>query len=526
MNIDIRTDNVLTDIQSYPDFYFHTIYADPPYNLSSQWIINKNGMPEAKGGAKDFMGKWKGLSGEDLDLFFREAYRVMKYGGYCLLFGLDRQLMPFKYFAAKHGFEECQSLYWYYMSNFPKAADASKMIDKRSGVEREVIGTAVGHTGAKVKNKQGNFDDDNYEWIGEYEITKASTDHAKLFEGYKYSISPFKQVEETIMVFRKPSKYQSILEDLMHPEDDEISPSIVNIEAGRVPFASEEDFDSARYGCSTDITGGNYNSLNHKIITGWVEGNPNGRYPANMFVDEATAKIIDDQSGEVSYGNKPGGYNYTGREYEVEGFVKNCKPKAPSNYGDTGGGSRILHTCIYEQEEIDLILYAAKVSKQERNAGCEGLELKEGFKTTGKGLGNQVRKCLIHNLANNSGDNHYSCGCPLTFEGEGNREADSNNHPTVKPISLTLRIAQLFKLPEECNQKIYIPFSGVGSEIIGVMKAGFKDIIACEGDPQWIPIAKARIEFWKTHDLTTYKRPVSKQDKDDQMNLFQLAVNQ
>jgi hypothetical protein len=56
------------------------------------------------------------------------------------MFGMDRQLLLFKYYASLAGFTEKQSLYWYFISNFPKATDLSKMIDKNAGAEREVVG--------------------------------------------------------------------------------------------------------------------------------------------------------------------------------------------------------------------------------------------------------------------------------------------------------------------------------------------------------------------------------------------------
>jgi hypothetical protein len=80
-----------------------------------------------------------------------------------------------------------------------------------------------------------------------------------------------------------------------------------------------------------------------------------GRFPANAILDEEAGAMLDEQSGKVSYGNKSGGYSYTGASYEVEGFVKNCKPQAPSNYGDSGGASRFF--------------YCAKASKKERGEG-------------------------------------------------------------------------------------------------------------------------------------------------------------
>ena len=72
--------------------------------------------------------------------FFKEVNRVLKYGGRCLLFGMDRQLMLFQYYATMSGLITNQSIYWAVASSFPKATDVSKMIDKKLGVEREIVG--------------------------------------------------------------------------------------------------------------------------------------------------------------------------------------------------------------------------------------------------------------------------------------------------------------------------------------------------------------------------------------------------
>jgi len=72
--------------------------------------------------------------------FFIECNRVLKFGGRVLFFGIDRQLMLFQYYGIASGLEIKQSLYWYFMSSFPKTTDLSKNIDKRLGVKREVDG--------------------------------------------------------------------------------------------------------------------------------------------------------------------------------------------------------------------------------------------------------------------------------------------------------------------------------------------------------------------------------------------------
>ena len=56
-------------------------------------------------------------------------------------------------------------------------------------------------------------------------------------------------------------------------------------------------------------------------------------------------------------------------------------------------------------------------------------------------------------------------------ERNGGLEKNTNNHVSLKPIALIEKTFSLFLLPKECNQKIYVPFSGSGSEIIGIGKA-------------------------------------------------------
>lgn len=65
------------------------IFCDPPYALGSEVIIKPNGKPEYKK-AVDFMSKWKQPDGAFWEEWFVEAKRVLKHGGHCLMFGMDR----------------------------------------------------------------------------------------------------------------------------------------------------------------------------------------------------------------------------------------------------------------------------------------------------------------------------------------------------------------------------------------------------------------------------------------------------
>ncbi len=77
---------------------------------------------------------------------------------------------------------------------------------------------------------------------------------------------------------------------------------------------------------------------------------------------------------------------------------------------------------------------------------------------------------------------------------DAKREPTKNNHPTVKPLSLTKYLATLIKPPT--GGRLLVPFSGSGSEMIGALQAGWEYVEGIELTEEYIPIAEARIEHW------------------------------
>jgi site-specific DNA-methyltransferase (adenine-specific) len=423
-------------LSKFSEYEFDIIFADPPYALGSEVIIRKDGKVDyAK--ASDFMNKWEMPTGLYWEKWFINAYRTLKHGGWLIMYGMDRQTLLFKYYASLAGFDEQQSLYWYFISNFPKATDLSKMIDKNAGVEREVVG--------KSDNARPNSLKENslYEagTVGkEFNITEPKSPLAKKYDGYKYSVAPLKQTCETIMVFKKPNKTGSVLHDTLALEagDNTISVSALNIDGNKVVVVGKDTRSAGNrtktFGKETAICGG--------------EGSPNyipdenGRYPAQSFIDEQVASRLDLQSG-VSQGSSSG-YNFEkGNQENSSHLTTNIKSGV--HFDDIGGCSKILHKIKYEQYDHDLFIYEPKVGEAERNNGIS-----------------------------------------------------KNNHPTLKPIDLNSKVLKLFKTPN--NQKICYPFAGSGSEIIGGLKAGFSHWVACEINEDYIKIANARIKHYTTHE--------------------------
>lgn len=461
---EIYNEDSLEFLKERADYEFDINYSDPPYALGSEVIIKPNGKVDYKK-ANDFMNKWEMPTGEYWEQWFKEAYRTLKHGGYCIMFGMDRQLLLFKYYANLAGFEEQQSLYWYFISNFPKATDLSKMIDKNAGAERKVVGKqSVPDIRGDAFSVQNDKQNGSYENI-EINITAPSTDLAKKYEGYKYSISPLKQTNETIMVFRKPYKSGSCLHDTLAFEngDNECRCGALNIDGNRVGTETMPSVNIKQsYGNGKNEHFGGGKPRGKEVTTQEVEG----RYPSQTFCSNEVAEVLDKQSGILKSGDRK-------EAPQKDDSINFCNTKmsyTPSCKGSIGGCSKILHKCNFEKEDYDIYNYQPKVSKSERNAGCDEFEEKP------------------HNDRKENGRSIV----------EVSNKMMKNNHPTLKPIALNEKILKLFKTPND--DKIVFPFAGSGSEVIGGIKAGFNNWVGCEINPDYVEIAKARIDYWTTQD--------------------------
>jgi site-specific DNA-methyltransferase (adenine-specific) len=118
--------------------------------------------------------------------------------------------------------------------------------------------------------------------------------------------------------------------------------------------------------------------------------------------------------------------------------------------------------------------YAAKASKREKNAGCEQI-LARFAPTMGDGIGvkehNPETATLKHNF-----------------------------HPTVKPLALCKWLATMLMPPDEYEpRRLFVPFAGSGSEMIGADIAGWESIVGVEFMPEYVELAKKRIAYWHNH---------------------------
>ena len=108
---------------------------------------------------------------------------------------------------------------------------------------------------------------------------------------------------------------------------------------------------------------------------------------------------------------------------------------------------------------------------------------------------------------------YFYCAKPSTEERSKGLDG-KNIHPTVKPIDLMRYLCRLITPP---GGTVLEPFMGSGSTGIGAIKEGF-DFIGIEREEEYFEIAKARIEYWTSVDLS-YEDNQEK-SVDSQLSLF------
>ena len=418
------------------------IVTDPPYELG-------------------FMGKSWDNSGIAYNIdVWKECLRVLKPGGHILAFGGSRTWHRLAVAIEDAGFEMRDSIAWLYGSGFPKSHNISKAIDKAAGVERKVIGKRFdGMSETAMKPDKGW----NANSMGqEIDITAPATDDAKKWDGWGTALKP---AFEPIVVGRKPL-VGTVAENVL-----KWGVGGFNIDATRIA-SQGENFDNLQgrpiQKLATRRDGETDEEYKERVLESpgqqlALDKLKNlGRWPANIILDEYTAELLDEQSGQVrSNGNKTNDKSGFANSF-VNGTLE--KPVSSSMYSDKGGASRFF--------------YIAKASKKDRNEGLDDLVAQESA-GKGNGLGRLCAICGASILK--------PCECPdRTFV----NPPKQNFHPTVKPTALMQYLVRLVT-PE--GGTVLDPFTGSGSTGKATILEG-KQFIGIELTEEYLPIIAGRLE--------------------------------
>ena len=299
----INADN-LEAMKAYDDNTFDSCISDFPYDLAfmgRKWDSYEN-----------FYG-WCKDRAEGL-------YRIIKHGGYVLIFGHHKTNHRMKCAFEDVGFKIVEEIDWVYGSGFPKNQDVGKLFSKAN-----------------------------------------NTELSKKWNGWK--TAGLKPAKEIITVFQKPmiGKYTDNIRQFCCGG--------MNIDSCRVEFSSNDDprigkgykhNAKAGYeiGKNKDNQSGEKLSLHNEL----------GRFPANIIFDTYMGLELDKQSGTMkSRKGKP-------RVANINNNVRlNNSKQVQVNCEYEGGASRFF---LSVDEEFLPFIYCSKPTKKEKGDYCSHITVK------------------------------------------------------------------------------------------------------------------------------------------------------
>jgi site-specific DNA-methyltransferase (adenine-specific) len=276
---------------SYPDGFADVIVTDAPYGMGRPpdtltmlraWL--EHGYLEVKG--TGFMGrKWDRFVPQPNT--WKELYRILKPGGHVVCFFGTRTYDLGVLAMRIAGFEIRDQLLWLYGSGMPKSLDVGKEMDKMAGATRPVVGKYVPPSGKQWNLKQATLADGEHapglftsSGRRTLDITAPVTNAAQKWDGYGTGLRPG---VEPIVLARKPLSEPNVCSNLLRH-----GVGALNIDAGRIPFVSEEDkAESVAKNQHADfgtLPGGNAVFGDYSMVPR-ENYNPEGRWPSNVVHD-------------------------------------------------------------------------------------------------------------------------------------------------------------------------------------------------------------------------------------------------
>ncbi len=490
MNRQLIHGDSVKELKKFDDNSVDLLCTDPPYGYG-------------------FMGRdWDKVL-PDINIF-KECFRVLKPGSMAFVMSAPRSDVQYRMaeMLEKVGFKiDYTPIYWTYASGFPKAMNIGKMIDKRKGVEREVIGKNPNHRESEALYElgfQGGKGDGNI-------VGGAVSDEAKKLDGSYGGFQP-KPAVEVVIVAMKPLDKKGYLE-----QAQDNGKGITWFDDCRIPF--EEGYvepenqtmpdlrdvgkkskeaigiDKLSYGQVQNAKRKPYKTTKRKPRTegsvfkesgfksennDTAEASPMGRFPANLLVSD---NIIDDGKITKSTGGRSGNKKGIGT-YGIYGKFESDVRNEDPGFGDSGGYSRYFSLDSWFQKNIKQLpepvqqtfpfMIVPKASKSEKNNGLDNFEIKQQ-----KGGGGT------------SNDTWYEDDVNAASGKFGSEKAPSRNiHPTVKPLTL---MNYLVVLGSRKGDVVLEPFAGSGTTALACVSQE-RDYIAIEREEEYYEIAKARLD--------------------------------
>ena len=453
----VSVGDCLPHLRALPDASIDAIVTDPPAGIAfmaKAWDRDKGG--------RDQWIAW-------LAEIMRECLRVLKPGGYAVVWALPRTSHWTATAIEDAGFEIRDKSYHLFGSGFPKSLSVSKEIDRIDGASaaREVVSTytAGGNAGVSTADKGGTYG------VGvgtappvELAVTRGASERSRAWDGWGTALKP--AAEEWILA-RKPLESTVAANVLKH------CTGALNIDGCRVATDWNEPDRPESWKRSGHTADADAEKIAAPPGQG-IECHPGGRWPSNVVFSHSVGcgdECAEDcpvaelglQSGILRSGDIQGDCWAGGDSVSVAMGRKRAQLRRESIHADTGTAARFFHCFRYE----------AKPSTSERDAGLDGFATKSGAELTGSKEG-QAR------LAS-----------PRSGAGRGGGR--KNIHPTVKGLD---HMRYLCRLVCRRGGIVLDPFAGSGSTGCAAAMERMR-FVGFEMEAEHAEIARARIAYWE-----------------------------
>jgi len=403
------------------------IVTDPPAGIA---FMNKS-WDKNRGGRNQWIEWMAGIA--------RECLRVLKPGGYALVWALPRTSHWTATAWEDAGFEVRDRIAHIFGSGFPKSLDVSKQIDKAAGKEREIVGKKTGRSATPINKIASNSFAGGHGINGGADcsaITAPATDAARQWDGWGTALKP---AMEDWWLLRKPLSEKTVAANVQKWGTGAINVDGCRIGSGGPAYVQPRP--------TTDAGGGGSWKKGEHIPFHY--GANGGRWPANLIHD-GSEEVLELFPHNRSRPGNPDNIGKTGKGYSSGNiFPRGLGGKFVVGYYDAGSAARFF--------------YCAKASRAEREAGLNGeLHDAQAYRSIRKNRGN---------------------GYPESTK-------TLNHHPTVKPLALMRYLVRLVTPP---NGTILDPFMGSGTTGMAAKQEGF-EFIGIEKEKEYVDIAERRIE--------------------------------